>query len=96
MTSNLQEKPSALKKEHPAPWKINFVDCFLFYWVIFALLDPDTDPGTPLNSDHNTAIFCFLGRIRLLIHVLKLYSNSESGKIMRVNVMQDETCSAFL
>ncbi len=29
---------------------INF---FLCLWVIFALLDPDTDPGTPLNPDPN-------------------------------------------
>ncbi len=28
-------------------------NCFLFLWVIFALLDPDpdTDPGIPLNPD---------------------------------------------
>jgi hypothetical protein len=24
---------------------------FVTLWVIFALLDPDTDPGTPLNPD---------------------------------------------
>jgi hypothetical protein len=24
---------------------------FLCLWVIFALLDPDPDPGTPLNPD---------------------------------------------
>jgi hypothetical protein len=34
-TSKLQEKPSALKK------KWNFYFYFLFFWAIFALLDPD-------------------------------------------------------
>jgi hypothetical protein len=27
------------------------MNLFQFLWVIFALLDPDTDPGTPLNPD---------------------------------------------
>jgi hypothetical protein len=31
--------------------KNNFFSFFLCLWVIFALLDPDTDPGTPLNTD---------------------------------------------
>jgi hypothetical protein len=55
-TFKLQEKPSILKREHPARKKIKFITCFLFFWVIFALVDPD--PGTPLNLDpiriHNT------------------------------------------
>jgi hypothetical protein len=58
MTSKLQEKPSALKREHPAFQKMKFFNRFLFFWVIFALLD--LDPGTLLNPDpiririHNT------------------------------------------
>jgi hypothetical protein len=32
---------------------MKFINFFLFLWVIFALLEPDsdTDPGTPLNPD---------------------------------------------
>jgi hypothetical protein len=37
----LQEKPSALKREHPVLKNIKILDFFLFLWVIFALLDPD-------------------------------------------------------
>jgi hypothetical protein len=42
--SKLQEKPSALQK-------LKFINFFLSLWVIFALLDPDPDPGSPLNLD---------------------------------------------
>ncbi len=35
-------------REHPALQKINFINSFLFFWAIFALLDPDPDPGTPM------------------------------------------------
>jgi hypothetical protein len=38
--SKLQEKPSALKREHPAFQNIKFRHFFLFFGVIFALLDP--------------------------------------------------------
>jgi hypothetical protein len=41
--SKRQEKPSALKREHPALQKLKFINFFLFLWVIFALLDPDPD-----------------------------------------------------
>ncbi len=48
LLSKLQKKPLALKREH-IQQIINFFLCFC---VIFALLDPDTDPGTPfLNPD---------------------------------------------
>jgi hypothetical protein len=33
---------------------MKFINLFLFLWVIFALLDPDTDPETPLNLDPDT------------------------------------------
>ncbi len=46
-------KPSALKREHPAPQKLKFINCFPFLWAILALLDPDTDPGIPLNRIRN-------------------------------------------
>jgi hypothetical protein len=36
-TSKLHEKPSALKREHPALQNMKFL---FFLWVIFALLDP--------------------------------------------------------
>jgi hypothetical protein len=37
----LQEKPSALKREHPVLKNIKFWTFFLFLGIIFALLDPD-------------------------------------------------------
>jgi hypothetical protein len=40
----LQEKPSALKKEHPGLQKMKFLGFLkIFLRVIFALLDPDPD-----------------------------------------------------
>jgi hypothetical protein len=48
-TPKLQEKPSALKREHPAIQNMKFLHFFLFLWVIFALLDPD--PATRINAD---------------------------------------------
>jgi hypothetical protein len=47
----LQKKHLALKKEHPALQKMKFINFLLCLWVIFPLLDPDPDPGTPLNPD---------------------------------------------
>ncbi len=43
---------------------MKFINFFLFFLAILALLDPDTDPGTPLNPDpirmqmqiHSTAL----------------------------------------
>jgi hypothetical protein len=53
--SKLQEKPSALKRDHPALQKMKLMNVFLCLWVTFALLDPDpdqdTDPGAPLNPE---------------------------------------------
>jgi hypothetical protein len=48
-TFKLQNKPSALKREHPALQ--NMVDFYLFLWVIFALLDPDFESGSMTWSD---------------------------------------------
>jgi hypothetical protein len=45
----LQENPSALKQEHPVLKKMKFINSFLILRVIFFLLDPDPDRGTPLN-----------------------------------------------
>jgi hypothetical protein len=39
--SKLQEKLSALEREHLALQNISCFNFFLFLWVIFALLDPD-------------------------------------------------------
>jgi hypothetical protein len=44
MMPKLQEKPSALKREHSVLKNTKFLGFFLFLWVIFALLDPDPDP----------------------------------------------------
>jgi hypothetical protein len=48
----LQEKPSSLKREHPALQNLKILYFFLFLWVIFALLDPD--PATQINADPDT------------------------------------------
>jgi len=40
---------SALKKEHPALQNMKILYFFLYFWVIFALLDPD--PATQINAD---------------------------------------------
>jgi hypothetical protein len=45
----LQEKPSALKREHPARQNMKILFFFLYLRVIFALLDPD--PATKNNAD---------------------------------------------
>jgi hypothetical protein len=42
-TDKLQEKPPALRREHPALQKMKFIHCFLFFRAIFPLLDPDPD-----------------------------------------------------
>ncbi len=72
LMSKLQEKTSALKREHPALQKMKFINFFLCLLVIFALLDPDpdldTDPGTPLNSDPI--------RIRIRIHSTACYRSA--------------------
>jgi hypothetical protein len=49
----VQEKPSVLKREHPVlqKMKLKFINFYIFLWVIFAILDPDPDPGTTLNPD---------------------------------------------
>jgi hypothetical protein len=59
--SKLQEKPSALKREHPELQKMKVINFLLCLWVIFALLDPDpianpdTDTGNrdPIESGSN-------------------------------------------
>jgi hypothetical protein len=40
-----------LRRDYPALQKLKFINFFLCLWVIFALRDPDMDPGTPLNPD---------------------------------------------
>jgi hypothetical protein len=63
----LQEKPSAVKREHPALQKI--------LWVIFALLDPDPDCESgsgygsrdPIESGSgSTALYFLCKLVRLL------------------------------
>ncbi len=50
-TPKLQEKPSALKREHLVLKNMKILDIFLFLWVIFSLLDPDPDPATQTDAD---------------------------------------------
>jgi hypothetical protein len=47
--ATVQEKPSALRKEHPARQNMKFFYFFLYFWVIFAFLDPDQ--ATQINAD---------------------------------------------
>jgi hypothetical protein len=49
LMSKLQEKPSALKREHPALQKMSFTNFFLCLWVIFA---PGSEYGSrnPIES----------------------------------------------
>jgi hypothetical protein len=53
-TSKLKEKPSALKRKHPALQNMKCLNFFLLLWVIFsffALMDPDPDRLTRLSPD---------------------------------------------
>jgi hypothetical protein len=50
-THKLHEKPSALKREHPAFQNMKILYFFLYLWVILALLDPDPDLATQINAD---------------------------------------------
>jgi hypothetical protein len=47
----LKEKPSDLKREHPALFLMKILSFFLFFGVIFALLDPDPDPHLYADPD---------------------------------------------
>ncbi len=55
LTSKLQEKPSVLTREHQALQKMKMINFFLCFWVIFALLNPDTDPIRIRILIHSTA-----------------------------------------
>jgi hypothetical protein len=57
-TSKLQEKPSALKREHPAVQNLKFFPVFLFLRVIFALLDPDPADQNQCGSMPKQITFC--------------------------------------
>ncbi len=60
-TPKLQEKPSALKREHLALWKFcpffYFLGSFLPSWIririsnLYADPDPDPDPAAQINAD---------------------------------------------
>jgi hypothetical protein len=60
MTSNLQEKPSALKREHPALQNTKILNFSLFLRVIFALLDADPDPIHFLVFSHDVVNFSMI------------------------------------
>jgi hypothetical protein len=53
LMSKLQEKPSGLKREHPALQKMKFINFFLCLCVIFALLDPGSRSRDPSESGSN-------------------------------------------
>jgi hypothetical protein len=66
----MKEKPSAIKREHPALQKMKLIKSFLCLRVIFALVDPDPDRESgsvngfsdPIESGSN------LDRIRIRIY----------------------------
>ncbi len=66
--SKLLGKPLALKREHQALQKMKYINFFLCMWVIFALLDPDCEPGSgygsrdPIESG-STALFPLKDRL---------------------------------
>jgi hypothetical protein len=51
----LQEKPSALKREHPTLQKMKILSFYLFFGVIFALLDPDPDQQFVCGSESGSS-----------------------------------------
>jgi hypothetical protein len=51
---DVQAKGEASKKEHPALRNIKISSHFLFLWVIFDFLGPDSDPPMGIRI-HNTA-----------------------------------------
>jgi hypothetical protein len=59
MTPKLQEKPSALKREHPALQKMKILSFFSFFgsflpsWIRIRIrnLYPDPDPASQINAD---------------------------------------------
>jgi hypothetical protein len=62
MTPKLQgqEKPSALKREHPVLKNMKILDFFLFCgsflpsWIRIRNLNADPDPATQINADPDT------------------------------------------
>jgi hypothetical protein len=64
----LQEKPPALKREHPSLQKMKLSSFFLYLWVIFALLDPDPDPDYESGSRYGSMGPLNPDPIRIRIH----------------------------
>jgi hypothetical protein len=56
--AEVQEKPSALRRELPALQNMKFYNFFIFLWVIFALLDPDPADQNQCGSGTLTNIRC--------------------------------------
>ncbi len=73
-TSKLQEKPSALKTEHPAFQNITFL---LVLWVIYALLD--SDPDSESGSGSTDLIESGFNSDPDLKHWLHLYQVVKTG-----------------
>ncbi len=68
----LQEKPSALKREHPELKKMKFINFFSTFVGLFALLDPDPDCESRLRN-----------RIRIRIQGTPIESRSRSTAPLR-------------
>ncbi len=64
--SKLQEKLSALKREHPALQKIKFINFFLFLWIIFALLGSGSNPDPDLDLNPQDCCCCCLMMFKCL------------------------------
>ncbi len=47
-------QPSKEKIQHAALQKMKFINCFLFFWAIYALLNPDPDPNCESGSGYGS------------------------------------------
>jgi hypothetical protein len=54
-TKDAQATGEALQREHPALQKMKILSFFLFFWIIFAFLDPDPDPQFVFGSGSSSS-----------------------------------------
>jgi hypothetical protein len=59
------DKPSALKREHPALQNMKILNFFLYLRVVFALLDLYPDPATQINADPDPQPFLPTNKIKI-------------------------------
>jgi hypothetical protein len=52
---------------------MKFINCYIFFWAIFALLDPDPDPRGPNGSGYE---FLFITLVKAFGFLTKLPSHA--------------------